>query len=172
MRHSPQKAKGVEEGMAQSVTQHDTWRRPSQKTCHTGACAGIVIALLSFSVRAVAATSGTPLPALFTDVEAAQGRIVFEQHCAICHGEDLRGEVGPAVIGPSFGSVADHTTVSIMFNVIAAEMPAGNPASLTHEEYTDVMAYVLQRNGYPAGAHPLSFTSAQTLDVPLISQVR
>ena len=134
-----------------------------------------MIALLCTPFIVAAASSSTPsgktLPALFTNTEAAQGRIVFEQHCAACHGEDLRGKIGPALVGPSLGSAADHTTVSIMFNVIAFEMPAGEPASLTRQNYTDVMAYILQRNGYPADAHPLTFTTAETLDTPLISQI-
>ena len=124
------------------------------------------------ATAAPATTSGKALPALFTDSEAARGQIVFQQHCAACHGEDLRGKIGPALIGPSLGSAADHTTVSIMFNVIAAEMPAGDPASLTSQEYTAIMAYILKRNGYPAGPHPLSFTAAETSDVPLISQAQ
>ena len=141
----------------------------------TGARTGVVIAILLpwFSAAAApATTSESPPPALFTDHEAAQGRIVFEQHCVACHGEDLRGKIGPAVIGPALGSATDHTTVSIMFDVIAAEMPADDPASLTHQDYTAVMAYLLQRNGYPAGAQPLSLTAAETSDVPLISKVR
>jgi hypothetical protein len=30
----------------------------------------------------------------------------------------------------------------------------------------------LLRNGYPAGAHPLSYAAAETSDTPLISQTR
>jgi mono/diheme cytochrome c family protein len=134
-----------------------------------------MIALLCtpfIAAAAPATTSGRALPTLFTKSEAAQGRIVFEQNCAACHGEDLRGKIGPALIGPSLGSAGDHTTVSIMFNVIAFEMPAGDPASLTQQNYADVMAYILQRNGYPAGAHPLTYTAAEALDTPLISQMR
>ncbi|WP_419758814.1 c-type cytochrome [Acidisoma sp.] len=138
--------------------------------------AGATFMLLCAPFAAAAAasdtTSSSALPTLFTSSEADQGRIVFEQHCAACHGEDLRGKIGPALVGPSLGSARDHTTISIMFNVIAFEMPAGAPASLTKENYAVVMAYILQRNGYPADAHPLSYTSAETLNTPLISQVR
>jgi mono/diheme cytochrome c family protein len=141
-----------------------------------GARAGFMIALLPTPLIAAAAalatTSGGLLPTLFTTSEAAQGRIVFEQNCAACHGDDLRGKIGPALIGPSFGSASAHTTVLIMFNVIAFEMPAGDPASLSKQNYTDVMAYILQRNGYPAGAHPLSYAAAEAADTPLISQMR
>ncbi len=97
---------------------------------------------------------------------------MFEHSCAACHGDDLRGKIGPALIGPSFGSASAHTTVSIMFNVIAFEMPAGDPASLKKQNYLDVMAYILERNGYPAGAHPLSDAAVESADTPLISQVR
>jgi mono/diheme cytochrome c family protein len=156
------------------VTRLESQRRRRQAGRGIGARAGIMIALLCtpFIAAASATTSGRALAKLFTNSEAGQGRIVFEQHCAACHGEDLRGKIGPALIGPSFGAVRDHTTVSIMFNVIAFEMPAADPASLTKQNYADVMAYILQRNGYPAGAHPLSYTAAETSDTPLISQMR
>ena len=157
------------------MIQHDARQHQAlaERKLGAGAALGIAMLFASSNASAGSATpSGGPLPALFTAREAGQGRIVFEQQCAGCHGDNLRGKIGPAIIGPSLGSVADHTTVSIMFNVIAAEMPAGAPASLSHQDYTEVMAYLLQRNGYPAGAHPLSYAAVEAADVPLISQVR
>ena len=164
----------MKNGKAQRVTQLESQRRRRRSRRRIGARAGIMIALLCapFSAAASATTSGISLPTLFTSNEAVQGRSVFEHHCAVCHGEDLRGKIGPALIGPSLGSTGNHTTVSIMFNVIAFEMPAGDPASLTKEDYAEVMAYILLRNGYPAGAHPLSYAAAETSDTPLISQMR
>jgi hypothetical protein len=50
-------------------------------------------------------------------------------------------------------------------------MPAGAPGSLTHDQYTAIMAYILQKNGYPAGSTALDFTATQTSTVPLVSQV-
>lgn len=157
------------------VARCESQPRRRQAVYRTGACACVMIALLCTPFVAAAAsatTSGRALPTLFTNSEAAQGRIVFEEHCAACHGEDLRGKIGPALIGASLGSAGDHTTVSIMFNVIAFEMPADDPASLTKQNYSDVMAYILQRNGYPAGTHPLSGMAVGILDTPLISQMQ
>ena len=157
------------------MTRLESHRRQRPRGRQRSARACIMIVLLCTPVITAAAasgtTSGSALPTLFTDSEAAQGRIVFEQHCAACHGDDLRGKIGPALVGPSLGSASDHTTVSIMFNVIAFEMPADEPASLTRQNYADVMAYILQRNGYPADAHPLSYAAAQASDTPLISQI-
>jgi mono/diheme cytochrome c family protein len=79
-------------------------RRRRQAGRRIGAHVGIAIALLCAPFIAAAAsakTSGRALPALFTNSEAAQGRIVFEQHCAACQGDELRGKIGPALIGPS-----------------------------------------------------------------------
>ena len=141
-----------------------------------GACSAMVMALLCTPFIAAAAVPATRSdkvpPALFTNDEAVQGHLLFNRHCAACHGDDLRGKIGPALIGPSLGSAGDYTTISIMFDVIAFEMPEGNPASLTKQNYADVMAFILQRNGYPAGTHPLSYTAAQASETPLISQVR
>ena len=157
------------------MTRLESHRRQRQTGRQRSARACIMIVLLCTPFLTAAAasgtTSGSALPTLFTNGEAAQGRIVFKQHCAACHGDDLRGKIGPALVGPSLGSASDHTTVSIMFNVIAFEMPADEPASLTRQNYADVMAYILQRNGYPADAHPLSYAAAQASDTPLISQI-
>ena len=39
-------------------------------------------------------------------------------------------------------------------------MPASNPGSLQHDDYVQIMAFLLQQNGYPAGAKELTFEDA------------
>jgi hypothetical protein len=34
-------------------------------------------------------------------------------------------------------------------------MPYGKPATLSKQEYIDIIAYLLMMNGHPAGAQPL-----------------
>jgi hypothetical protein len=46
-------------------------------------------------------------------------------------------------------------------------MPYDNPASLTLDEYLDVVAFVLQRNGYPAGESAL-VADASVIDPVLL----
>lgn len=147
---------------AQGVSRRMPWR--------LAALALILSALSPHAVQAATTAAPSP-PALFTQSDAARGRQVYEQNCAACHGADLRGTIGPALIGPSLGSPRTHTTVAIMFNVIAFEMPAGAPASLPQADYAAVMAYLLQQNGYPAGPHALTYAAAQAANVPLISRV-
>ena len=47
-------------------------------------------------------------------------------------------------------------------------MPAMAPGSLPKETYVEIMAYLLQQNGYPDGKKPLNFNAADASDVPLI----
>ena len=51
-------------------------------------------------------------------------------------------------------------------------MPAGNPGSLSHDQYAQVMAFILSKNGYPAGATALDYNAALGSSVPLVSQVK
>jgi hypothetical protein len=43
-----------------------------------------------------------------------------------------------------------------LFEYIRDEMPKSEPGSLTDEEYTIVLAYLLRMNGMPAGRQTLS----------------
>lgn len=112
------------------------------------------------------------LPALFTAQQATAGADVYSQTCAICHGPDLKGAAGPALIGQSFASSGNGATVGGIFSVIAQQMPASSPGSLTPAQDEDVMAYILKMNGYPAGTKPLVYKDSLTSTVPLESQVK
>jgi len=45
---------------------------------------------------------------------AEQGTAIYKADCAMCHGDDLGGGIGPALTGPKFlygGTLADHVRV-------------------------------------------------------------
>ena len=42
-----------------------------------------------------------------------------------------------------------------LFYIIRTLMPYGQPATLSKQEYIEIIAYILMVNGYPAGAQPL-----------------
>jgi mono/diheme cytochrome c family protein len=131
--------------------------------------AGVVIAgLLLFGGAAMA---GTP-PALYTGQQAAAGAGVYTQNCALCHGADMRGGAGPAVIGQGFASAGSDNTIGSIFSIIAQQMPESAPGSLTHEQDEDVMAYILKANGYPAGSAALVYKDSLSSTAPLVSQVK
>jgi hypothetical protein len=47
-----------------------------------------------------------------------------------------------------------------MFTFMSQEMPLNEPASLTHDQYVAIMAYILRFNGYKSGTAPLTFAAA------------
>jgi polar amino acid transport system substrate-binding protein len=97
-------------------------------------------------------------PALYTADQANAGAAVYAQACAACHGSQLEGVAAPALKGPPFGDMANAQglTADTLLDVIANTMPQSDPGSLKPEEYNAVTAYILQQNGYPAGAAPLA----------------
>ncbi|MDE1896478.1 MAG: c-type cytochrome [Rhodospirillales bacterium] len=123
----------------------------------------------TLSLFALAAQAATP-PALYTSAQASAGAAVFAQNCAVCHGAALGGGGGPALVGAGFTQAG--TTIGSVFSVLAQQMPATNPGGLSQSQYEDLMAYILQKNGYPAGSTPISYGKAMTDSTPFISQAK
>ncbi len=124
---------------------------------------------LSASLLAVAAQASTP-PALYTDAQATAGTSAYAQNCAMCHGTNLEGGAGPTLVGQAFAPASNNYTVGSIFTVLSQQMPAGQPGSLSHTQYEDIMAYILKQNGYPAGTTAISYNKAMGDSTPLVSQ--
>ena len=127
-----------------------------------GFSAGLGIGfVLVCMTMASAADPPTGSVAVYTDAQAADGRQVYYRACANCHGEDLTGKVGPALTGRQFHQMvaAQQMTAPLLFHFIATQMPLTKPGSLTPEECSAIVAFILKRNGYPAGSAPLTADS-------------
>ena len=105
---------------------------------------------------------------MYTSAQAAAGATVFAQNCAVCHGANLEGDEGPPLNGQTFSRGAGNTIGSI-FSLMTQQMPQSNPGGLSHEQYVDVMAYILSKNGYSSGNAPLPYGASLTSSVPLVS---
>jgi len=115
-----------------------------------------------------AAMAGPP-PALYTAQQATAGQALYTQDCAMCHGAKLEGEAGPALTGSDFSSAGSDNTIGGIFSIIAQQMPASAPGSLTHAQDEDAMAYILQQNSYPPGTIPLDYTTSLASTTPLVA---
>jgi len=112
------------------------------------------IAGLLLAGRLSAATAG---PGHYTRAQAASGAAVYTATCQQCHGVNLQGQAGPALVGAAFRNyVGKAGTAASLEDFIAKQMPADKPGSLTQQQDLDVTAYLLARNGYPAGNVPLT----------------
>jgi mono/diheme cytochrome c family protein len=96
-------------------------------------------------------------PSLFTAEQAAQGEASYDHNCLACHGEHLDdGDFGgPPLRGSYFQMHWGGGDVAALFSFTKTAMPPDNPGSLTDEDYADILAYILQYNGYKPGASEL-----------------
>jgi mono/diheme cytochrome c family protein len=133
--------------------------------------------ILAGTIAPVIGQSAEDKP-LFTARQAAQGRAIYAAKCAPCHGEKLQGGSAGPLAGPVFadnwaagsGSRAwagSQLTVEDLDFIIRSTMPKGAAVQMSDEEHTAVLAYVLQQNGYKAGATPMRARSSQMKQAPL-----
>ena len=100
------------------------------------------VATISFLILSAAARSAAQQsPPATTSPSAAAGKLVFEGHCALCHGIDGGGGRGPSLRRAKLTHAADDEALkSLIENGIQPEMP---PAwFLAPEEIANVAAYV------------------------------
>lgn len=94
---------------------------------------------------------------VYTLAQAGRGESTYRATCANCHGDSLKGiNDAPALTGSDFQKDYDGNPLSSLFSKISNDMPSDNPGSLTNPQVAEVVAFVLQYNGYPAGSADLS----------------
>ncbi len=89
----------------------------------------------------------------FTDDQVLQGRSAYEHNCMDCHGAKLDdGEFGGAPLrGSHFRKRWGGGSVANLYAYTKSKMPPDRPGGLSDKVYADVVAYLLQANGYKAG---------------------
>jgi alcohol dehydrogenase (cytochrome c) len=115
----------------------------------------LVIALVGISAVSVQAKSVGG----YTNAQAAGGATVYTQYCAVCHGANLQGEAGTPLMGRTFLQAYGVGTAAQLYDFVSRQMPLNAPGSLSQEQYLEVTAFILERNGLPPGETPLSTAS-------------
>jgi alcohol dehydrogenase (cytochrome c) len=120
-----------------------------------------VLSLAAALVCGVALIGGQQTQtAVFTAEQAAAGRTVYQGSCASCHMPDLAGRnEAPPLAGGSFMNTWRTRTTKDLLEYMQATMPP-NAASLSADQYVAVTGFILQVNGAPAGARPLTVETA------------
>jgi quinoprotein glucose dehydrogenase len=91
-------------------------------------------------------------PGIYTVTQANQGQSLYGAKCAACHGVDLSGgEHAPALKGRAFWSQWDQETVRTLYSRIISTMPPTDPGSLASSDVINLVTYLLESNGLPAG---------------------
>jgi mono/diheme cytochrome c family protein len=126
--------------------------------------------MLSYLALLFLALFQTPQPGktvwngVYSTTQATRGEAAFMQHCVRCHKADLQGIEG-ALKGEEFMERRREDNLETLFIDIKATMPRGNPGGLSDAMYSDLIAYILQSNAFPAGGDELKPELMESIQV-------
>jgi len=113
--------------------------------------------LLFHGASAALAQQRSTSSGVFTSEQAKNGERVFQAQCAPCHGADLHSVCpeAPDLTEGAFKFSWQDNTIAYRLQQIRSQMPPGKARSLDDQTYLDIIAYILQFNGIPAGNQKL-----------------
>ena len=114
--------------------------------------------LLAVLIATGAAQSRRVSDGVFTAAQAERGHVVFERVCAGCHASNLGGDEPrevPALAHEEFDASWRGEPVSALQRKVRTTMPADRPGTLSAADSIDIVAYILQANGFRPGATEL-----------------
>jgi cytochrome c len=107
----------------------------------------------------------------FAEDQVAEGGKLYGKYCAKCHGDAGQGsKKAPPVVGKSALPLDPPPTAKVrkdQFHTaqdvaafVATKMPANKPASLTTDQYYDILAFDLKANGVDVTGKKIDAKSA------------
>ncbi|MDB5562121.1 MAG: hypothetical protein JWN11_1539 [Hyphomicrobiales bacterium] len=106
------------------------------------------------ATSAAAPAAGKPVS--FASGQARQGSLLYRDSCASCHGDRLNGALdAPPLSGTNFMGKWGGKPASELFTFISTNMPQDRPGALSPKEYTEIVAFVLSKNGVEGGDEDL-----------------
>jgi S-disulfanyl-L-cysteine oxidoreductase SoxD len=127
-------------------------------TVATLALAG-TMAFGALGARGTVAAQGakTQWDGVYTEAQAKRGEGLYSQYCASCHGADLAGgEMAPGLTGGEFTSNWNDLSLGDLYERIRISMPQSAPGSLSRQQNSDILSYVLRKMNMPVGTAELS----------------
>ena len=124
----------------------------------TAACASWAIAAVAQSPPpdALALDGG-----IYAAAQATRGKAHYDAFCASCHAVDLSGTLAadsgaPPLRGAPFVASMEKRGVAAVFDYLKTTMLADDPASLKDGEYVEILAFLIDANGFPSGPRDLT----------------
>lgn len=99
---------------------------------------------------------------VYASAQAERGQSAYATSCSRCHGEDLTAS-GNVLRGAKFIDKWREDSLKSLFSGIRNTMPRNAPKSLPDEMYTDIVAYLLQVNAFPAGSEELKVEALENI---------
>jgi mono/diheme cytochrome c family protein len=116
---------------------------------------------LLVTLAAAAAAPHSVWEGVYSAEQAGRGKKAYLADCTRCHGDMLAGvDDSPALVGQAFLKKWNGKSVARLVDLTRRTMPTDGPGDLSREECTDITAYLLQVNGFPAGKDDLASDAA------------
>ena len=94
---------------------------------------------------------------VYTAEQAKRGEALYAQNCAACHGNALEGgEMAPPLSGGAFNANWNGLTMGDLSERVRISMPQNNPGSLSRQQCSDILAFMLSVGSFPAGTMELA----------------
>ena len=136
----------------------------SKVTSLIGGSLVVWAAALAFSASEPAqAAQKTSNDGIYTKAQADGAKKQYDTMCADCHPFTVAAKKKPKDLplgDEPFFETWTGRPLNEMVTVIALTMPNDGSATVTEAEAIDLVAYILQQNGFPAGKQPLTKETA------------
>jgi cytochrome c len=135
----------------------------------------LITGVLLMTVPAVSQSANTTIwTRVYTSGQSERGQKAYDAACSSCHRDDLSGsdDGAPAMRGPVFFERWKNRPLSELHFVLTETMPQDAPGSLTAQQYTDIISFLLNRNGVPAGETELPADTASLKRILVVDPPR
>jgi mono/diheme cytochrome c family protein len=130
----------------------ESWKFPIGVIGLSVALSGVT----AISMRAQNETDRDVTSGVFTRDQAAAGKQLYRDLCSSCHLENLSGDTSaPPMVGDEFIANWENKPLRALYSRIISTMPSDNPGTLSEKTVVDLVAYLLEVNGFPPGSRAL-----------------
>ncbi len=103
---------------------------------------------------------------VYSREQASRGQQAYNTQCARCHGEALLGgENSPPLVDRDFLDRWNGKSVGDLVDFTRKTMPSDGPGKLSRRQCTELIAYLLSANGFPAGETDLESDATVLNDI-------
>jgi mono/diheme cytochrome c family protein len=129
----------------------------------------LLLTIVTACIGSVALRAQAPRPRIwqgvYTSAQAERGKATFATTCLRCHNADLSGDRGPALKGERFMTSWGGGSVTRLFEKVRDTMPPFATSTLDDQTKLDIVTFILQVNGFPAGEKELASADLDSIDI-------